>query len=105
MALSGTLRGVAQSAHQQYLASGSKATAATVAGKPVSLRNGYPDLSTAGIGVVMVDRAGFTTKATQDSVIFMKRGAVDAEQCAVTYSVPKPQVTADTLTSWAIAGC
>jgi MSHA pilin protein MshA len=105
MALSGTLREAAKSAHQQYLASGSKLEAATLEGRPVSLRNGYPDASTRGIRAMRVDWAGFAAKATSDSVIFMKKGAANAEQCAVVYSVAEPQVTSETLTKLAVAGC
>ena len=105
MALSGILRGLAMSAHQQYLGSGSKLEAVTLEGKAVSLKNGYPDASARGIRAIMVDWAGFTTKATPDSVIFMKKGAATAEQCAVIYSVAEPQVTPETLTKLVVDGC
>jgi MSHA pilin protein MshA len=105
MTLSGMLRGVAKTAHQQYLASGSKLDAATLEGRAVSLKNGYPDASTRGIRAVMVDSAGFTTKSTPNSVMFMKKGAANADQCAVIYSVAEPQVTSETLTKLVIDGC
>lgn len=105
MTLSGMLRGVARTAHQQYLASGSKLDAATLEGRAVSLKNGYPDASTRGIRAVMVDSAGFTTKSTPNSVMFMKKGAANADQCAVIYSVAEPQVTSETLTKLVIDGC
>jgi hypothetical protein len=105
MALSGILRGVARNAHEQYLAAGSKLEAATLEGKAVALKNGYPDASTRGIRAVMVDWAGFTSKATPNSVIFMKKGAANAQQCAVIYSVAEPQVTAETLTKLVVDGC
>ena len=105
VALSGVVRGVAESAHQQYLASGSKLDAATLQGKAVSLRNGYPDASTRGIRAMTTDWAGFTTKSTPNAVTFMKKGAENGDQCAVIYSVAESQVTPETLTKLVIDGC
>jgi MSHA pilin protein MshA len=104
IALSGILRGVAKSAHQQYVESGNTLAAATLEGKAVSLKNGYPDASTSGIRAVMIDWAGFTTKATPNSVTFMKKGATNAEQCAVVYSIAEAQSSA-ALTHLAVGGC
>jgi MSHA pilin protein MshA len=86
-ALSGALRGATERAHRQYIASGSTLAAATLDGKAVALENGYPDASSRGIRAVLIDRAGFTIKSSPDSVVFMKKGAAVATQCAVTYSV------------------
>jgi type II secretory pathway pseudopilin PulG len=105
MALSGILRGVAKSAHQQYIDSGSKLEAANLDGKTVLLKSGYPDASSRGIRAVIVDWAGFTTKTTPNSVIFMKRGAAVAEQCAVTYTLEEPRISPDTTTKLAVGGC
>lgn len=105
MALSGILRGVAKTAHQQYLDSGSNLEAASLEGKAVSLKNGYPDASSRGIRAVMVDWAGFTTKTAANSVMFMKNGATIAEQCAVIYTVAEPQVSPETITKLALDGC
>jgi type II secretory pathway pseudopilin PulG len=105
MALSGILRGVAKSAHQQYLDSGSKLEAANFEGKAVSLKNGYPDASGRGIRAAMIDWAGFTTKTASNSVMFMKKGAAIAEQCAVTYTIEEPQISPETLTKLAVDGC
>jgi type II secretory pathway pseudopilin PulG len=105
MALRGVLRGVANNAHEQYLASGSTLQSATLEGKTVVLKNGFPEASTRGIRAVLVDRAGFTTKASPNSVTFMKKGADVAEQCAVTYTVAEPQVTAESTTKVIVAGC
>jgi MSHA pilin protein MshA len=105
MALSGILRGVAKSAHQQYIASGSLLAAATLEGKAVALKNGYPDASTHGIRAVVIDWAGFTTKATPDSVVFMKKGAAVAAQCAVTYNVAESLVSAESIIKLDTNGC
>src|SRR6202000_1715609 len=43
------LRDTAQAAHEQYLASGSHISTATIAGRSVALANGYPDASAEGI--------------------------------------------------------
>ena len=70
-----------------------------------SLKNGYPDASTGGIRAVLVDPSGFATKATPNSVTFMKKGAPVAEQCAVTYTLGEPQLTAEFATKMVIKGC
>jgi MSHA pilin protein MshA len=105
VALSGILRGAAKSAHEQYIASGASLTAATLEGKAVALKNGYPDASTHGIRAVHVDWAGFATKATPDSVVFMKKGAAIEMQCAVTYSVAQSLVTAESIVKLDTNGC
>jgi hypothetical protein len=99
------LRGAAKTAHQQYLASGNSLAAATLWGRAVSLKNGYPDASSRGIRAAIIDWTGFTTKATSNSIIFMKTGAANAEQCAVVYSVAEPQLTEASLTQPAVDGC
>jgi MSHA pilin protein MshA len=105
MALSGILRGVARDAHQQYLASGSTLQSATLEGRPVALKNGFPAASTPGIRAVVIDWAGFVTKASPNSITFMKKGAEVGERCAVTYTVPEPQVTAESTTKVVFDGC
>lgn len=105
MALGGILRGVAKNAHQQYLASGNTLQAVTLEGKTVALKNGFPEANTRGIRAVLIDWAGFTTKAVPNSVTFMKKGADVAEQCAVTYSIAEPQVTAESITKMVVDGC
>ncbi len=105
VALSSILRGIAKSAHQQYLESGSTLQAATLDGKSVALRDGFPEASTRGIRTVLVDWAGFTTKSAPNSVTFMKRGADVAEQCAVTYSLTEPQVSLESTTKIVVDGC
>jgi type II secretory pathway pseudopilin PulG len=105
MALSGILRNVAKNAHRQYLDSGSKLEAVNMEGKAVSLKNGYPEASGRGIRAVMVDWAGFSTKTTSNSVIFMKKGAAVAEQCAVEYTVANQPDDAESMTKLAVDGC
>ena len=105
VALSGVLRGVAKSAHEQFIASGATLTAATLGGKAVALKNGYPDASTRGIRAVLVDSAGFATKATPDSVVFMKKGAAVETQCAVTYTVAQSLLTAESIVKLDTNGC
>ena len=105
MALSGVLRGVAKSAHAQYVASGSTLTAASLDGKVVALQNGYPGAGANGIRAMVMGWDGFVAQASPDSVIFMKKGAAVAEQCAVTYTVPGPQAFAESTTEFATGGC
>jgi MSHA pilin protein MshA len=105
MALNGIVRGLAENAHAQYVASGGSLTAATLEGKAVVLKNGYPDASAYGIRSVIIDWAGFAAKTTLDSVVFMKKGAVLPEQCAVTYTIAKPAATTASLSNFVIEGC
>lgn len=107
LALNGILREAAENAHAQYVASGGALRAATLQGKAVVLKNGYPDASALGIRSVLADGEGFAATTSVDSVVFMKKGAVLPEQCAVTYSVAKPEAsaTAPSLSSFVIKGC
>jgi mannitol-specific phosphotransferase system IIBC component len=54
---------------------------------------------------VLVDSSGFATKATPDSVVFMKKGAAIEMQCAVTYSVAQSLVTAESIIKLDTNGC
>ena len=105
MALSGILRGAAKRAHEQYIASGATLAAATLEGKAVALKNGYPDASARGIRAVLIDSAGFTAKASPDSVVFMKKGAAAETQCAVTYTVAQSLVPAESIVRLDTNGC
>jgi type II secretory pathway pseudopilin PulG len=105
MALSGILRSAAEDAHQQYLASGATLRTATLEGRAVALKNGFPEAGTRGMRGVFLDWAGFITKGSPNSVTFMKKGAEVAERCAVTYSVPEQQVTAEFTTKVVFDGC
>jgi hypothetical protein len=69
------------------------------------LKNGFPEASTRGIRAVLVDWAGFTARTVPNFVTFMKRGADVAEQCAVTYSLNEPQVSAESTTKMVLDGC
>src|SRR5277367_4655128 len=60
IALEGNLRNAAEAAHAQFLASGATLTTATLAGKSVDLKNGYPDADSRGIGKVVDEYGGFT---------------------------------------------
>jgi MSHA pilin protein MshA len=103
-ALNGILHRVAEDAHAQYVASGGSLATATLEGKAVVLKNGYPDASRNGIRAVIIDWDGFAVKMTPDAVVFMKKGAALPEQCAVTYSVAKP-VTPESISSITVVGC
>jgi MSHA pilin protein MshA len=104
MALNGILQRAAHDAHAQYVASGGSLAAATLEGKAVVLKNGYPAASGDGIRAVISDWAGFAVTTTPEAVVFMKKGAALPEQCAVTYSLAQP-VTLESISSIAVAGC
>jgi type II secretory pathway pseudopilin PulG len=86
IALRDNLRDAAKLAHAQYVASGATLASATIGGNPIELKNGYPDASVNGIGMVVLDQGGFTSRAGAGSIIFFKTGAPSSEQCSVTYS-------------------
>ncbi len=70
-------------------------SAASVKGRAVALRNGYPEASTAGIGAAVVDWGSFTTSTNPSFVVFFKIGAPSNAQCSVTYkAAPEPAVAA-----------
>jgi MSHA pilin protein MshA len=104
-ALSARLRDTVQTAHAQFVASGSTLSEAKVSGKPVVLRNGYPEASDAGIANAVLDWGGFTTKSTSSLVVFFKTGAPLDAQCSVTYKgAPEPS-TAAVVTDINLGGC
>ena len=99
LALSDNLREATLTAHAQFVLSGSTLTAATLNGKAVLLKEGYPAPTSSGIESAIVDWGSFTTKTNPFFVVFYKTGApIDAE-CSVTYqgamSPAKPAVITD----------
>jgi MSHA pilin protein MshA len=104
-ALSARLRDAVQSAHAQFVASGSTLAAAKVGGKPVVLKNGYPEASSAGITNAVLEWGGFTTKNTPSLVVFFKTGAPFDTQCSVTYQAAPEPATAAIITDINISGC
>ena len=104
-ALSARLRDAVQSSHSQFVASGSTLAEAKVRGKPVALKNGYPDASQVGIANAVLDWGGFTTKSTPAVVVFFKTGAPFDAQCSVTYKAAPEPSTAAVITDINISGC
>jgi type II secretory pathway pseudopilin PulG len=84
-ALSVNLRSAAAAAHAQYLESGARLASATLKGRSVQLKNGYPDAGARGIGATLADLSGFTVTVTPTSVIYSKTDAPVPAQCTVTY--------------------
>jgi Tfp pilus assembly protein FimT len=103
IALRDSLRDAAETAHAQYVASGARLASATIGGSAVELKNGYPDASGNGIGMAVLDRDGFTTRAGAGLVTFFKTGAQSGEQCSVTYQAAtqpnSPAIVANVQTS------
>ena len=104
-ALSGRLRDAVQSAHSQFVASGSTLAAAKFRGKAVVLKNGYPEASNAGIANAVLDWGGFTTRSAPSFVVFFKTGAPFDAQCSVTYQEAPEPSTAAVITDINISGC
>jgi MSHA pilin protein MshA len=104
-ALSARLRDAVQSAHAQFVASGSTLVEAKVGGKPVVLKNGYPEASPAGIANAVLDWGGFTTKSTSSLMVFFKTGAPLDAECSVTYKAAPEFATAAVITDINISGC
>src|ERR1700675_3547576 len=55
VALSVNLRSAAAAAHAQYLESGARLSAATMKGRSVQLKNGYPEAGADGIRAAIAD--------------------------------------------------
>ena len=104
VALSVKLRAAAVTAHAQYLESGSTLSSATVQGRAVLLKNGYPDAGVRGIRLVIADVSDFIVTSTPASVTYSKRGAPVGARCAVTYHASSSAVPA-TLTDLTTSGC
>jgi MSHA pilin protein MshA len=105
VALSVKLRGAAAEAHAQYLRSGSTLSSATLQGRTVQLKNGYPDAGAQGIGLAIADASDFIVSATPTSVTYSKRGAPAAARCAVTYRASPAASEAATLSDLNTSGC
>jgi Tfp pilus assembly protein FimT len=85
VALSVNLRSAAMAAHDQYVESGARVSAATWKGRSVRLDHGYPDAGVGGIQSVVEDASEFAVSADSTSVTYSKEGAPVAGECAVTY--------------------
>jgi type II secretory pathway pseudopilin PulG len=105
VALSASLRDATRVAHNQFVASGSTLSAAKLKGKPVVLKNGYPDATSAGIGNAVVDSGGFVTKSNPSYVTFFKTGAPQDAHCSVTYKAATLPSTAAAITDINLSGC
>ena len=103
VALSMNLRSAAESAHAQYLRSGSMS--ATVAGRPVRLKYGYPDATSFGIQRAVVDAVDFMASASTNSVTYSKHDAPTAAECGVTYNASPAPSSPATVTDLKTAGC
>lgn len=105
VALSANLRTAAELAHVQYLESGARAKNATMLGKLITLKNGYPDASKTGIGNAFFETEGFASETTEDSVTFLNPDAPSAKECSVTYHAASTPTAAPTVTNVQTAGC
>jgi MSHA pilin protein MshA len=105
VALSTSLRNAVEASHAQFVASGSTLPAAKLKGRAVVLKNGYPDVTSRGIGNAVPNWGGFTTRATPSFVVFFRSGAPLDAQCSVTYrAAPEPSIAA-VISDINISGC
>jgi type II secretory pathway pseudopilin PulG len=105
IALSARLRNAAATAHEQYLQSGATLSAATLQGRTVQLKNGYPDAGFRGIRLAIADLSEFTVSFTPTSVTYSKSGAPIAARCAVTYTASPAAAVAASITDPKTSGC
>jgi type II secretory pathway pseudopilin PulG len=105
VALSTQLRKAAEVAHLQYLISGAKLPVATLEGRSVALKNGYPDASGAGIRSAVFDAGGFTAHDRDSFVIFIKSDAPSGERCSVRYNTASETTGPATVTNLDTSGC
>ena len=104
MALGTHLQTAAQTAHARFLASGSRLSVTTIAGKTVNLKNGYPDAGAQGIRNTVSDSDGFAANEGDDFVAFTRVDAPSRGQCSVTYRMAENDGGA-TITDIDISGC
>jgi type II secretory pathway pseudopilin PulG len=102
-ALSVNLRSAAAAAHSQYVESGAKLSFATLKGRVIHLKDGYPDPS--GIRVAIADLSDFTVSSTPTSVTYSKTDAPAPAQCAVTYHAFPAASNEAAITDLKISGC
>jgi MSHA pilin protein MshA len=105
VALGVSLRNAAADSHEQYLRAGATMSVATLKGKVIQLRNGYPDAGSNGIRQVTADFSDFTASSTATSVTYFKTGAPNAASCTVTYNASSAPSVAATITGLNTSGC
>jgi hypothetical protein len=99
------LRDASERAHAEFLASGASRSSVTVKGRPVFLKNGYPDASAQGISNAVGDWGGFTARLEGPFITFYRAGAPQDSQCSVTYKAAADLQTAGDITEINIRGC
>jgi MSHA pilin protein MshA len=94
--LEGSVRSAAALTHSLYLANGGNAV--TMDGITITMSNGYPAASAAGIGATLQDTSGFGANAGPPYV-FTKTGALTPATCSVSYTAAvaggAPLITSD----------
>jgi len=105
LALSLNLRSASAAAHAQYLESGGRLSSASLEGRIIQLKNGYPDAGPNGIRLAVPDLSSFTVSSTPISLTFSKTGAQAAAQCAVTYRVSPEAPRVAAIIDFDTGGC
>ena len=94
--LEGSLRSASSLTHSLFLANGGGAV--SMEGNAITMANGYPAASAAGIGATLQDTTGFGFVAGPPYV-FTKNGATTPANCSVSYTAAPvngaPTITVD----------
>ncbi|MDF1796181.1 MAG: prepilin-type N-terminal cleavage/methylation domain-containing protein [Coxiellaceae bacterium] len=99
--LTGALRSAANVGYSMGKVKGISDAAVTMGGGDVTLANGYPAGTAAGIGAAISGLSGFSSSYSGTTATFQATGATTATECQVTYvgstaaDVP-PVITATT---------
>ncbi len=105
LSMGAALRRVAEAAHEQSTASGDSLAVATVEGRAVRLKNGYPDAGAMGIRAAVGEAPEFVVTSTGTSVKYSKMGATRPAECAVTYMASPALGSAARVTDLLTGGC
>jgi MSHA pilin protein MshA len=92
--LAGSVRSAAALTHSLHLANGG--TAVTMDGVTITMANGYPAASAAGIGATLQDTSGYGATAGPP-YLFTKTGAATPATCSVSYDAAASAGAAPTI--------
>lgn len=104
----GSVRSASAVAHSAWLAAGSTGASVTLEGQPVTMLNGYPIASAAGIMVAAQLSAEFDSTgggtAAGDTLLIRVAGATDPDTCSFEYTAPAANA-APTIDNLDDSGC
>lgn len=96
----GSVLATANLAHSMYLVAGNHPTSIVMEGQTVTMVNGYPAHTAAGIGNAIADATGFTQNTdAKTGWDFKVSGASEPTACMVTYVQPTKNGNPPTVTA------